>query len=359
MAKNIGRRLEKLRHLLAVQDLKVLLVAKPENRFYLSGFLGSSGVLLVTARDAILLTDGRYQEQARLETSNWELVVYKDSLIKTLAEVCADLKVREIGFEKDYFTYQQFEQLQEHFRGISLRPVAGLVEKLRLIKDEAEISLIREAAVIAGAAFGHLLGVLKYGQSEQEIAGVVDFFIRRQGGGSPAFETIVAAGERGALPHGVASEQQLRRGQMVVLDLGARYRGYVADLTRTICLGRVGARQREIYELVREAQVRALALIRPGVTTGEVDLKARRYLQEAGYGEFFPHALGHGVGLSVHEEPRLASGQEVVLKPGMVVTVEPGIYLPDWGGVRVEDTVLVTSNGCEVLTPLTKDLLVI
>jgi len=316
-------------------------------------------MLLVAPGNAVLFTDGRYQEQARLEAPNWELIIYKGSFIEALAEICTELRLQEIGFEKDYLTYQQFEKLQEHLPHVALRPVTGLIEKLRLIKDVREISLIQEAAVITGAALWYLLGALKYGQPEQEVAGILEFFMRRHGGGLPAFETIVAAGERGALPHGIASEQRIRRGQLVVIDLGASYQGYAADLTRTICLGRIDARQREIYEVVREAQACALAELRPGVRAGEVDAAAREFLAARGYGEYFSHALGHGVGLSVHEEPRLAARQETVLEPGMVVTVEPGVYLPGWGGVRIEDTVLIAQNGYEILTPVTKDLLVI
>ncbi|NPV28523.1 MAG: aminopeptidase P family protein [Firmicutes bacterium] len=352
-------RLERLRRLLAVQDLEALLVTKPENRRYLSGFTGSAGVLLVAPGAAVLLTDGRYEAQARREAPAWKLATFKNSYYEALAEVCAELRLREVGFEKDHLTYQQFEKLREHLSQITLRPVAGFVEELRLIKDAAEIGCIQEAAVITGAAFWYLLGVLEYGQSEREVAGAMEFFMRRHGGDLPAFETIVAAGERGAFPHGVASGQQIRRGQMVVLDLGARFQGYAADLTRTVCLGRADARQREVYEAVREAQARALAHVRPGVQAGEVDAAARGFLEALGYGEFFPHSLGHGVGLSVHEDPRLAPRQERVLEPGMVITVEPGVYLPGWGGVRIEDTVLVTQNGCEILTPVTKDLLII
>lgn len=352
-------RLEKMRRLLATQDLEALFVTKPENRRYLSGFTGSAGVLLITARNAVLLTDGRYEAQARQEALQWQVVIYKNSVFEVLPEICAEFRVHEIGFEQDHLTYQQFAKLQEHLPLISLRPVTGFIEKLRVIKDATEISLIQEAAVVTGAAFWYLLGVLNYGQSEQEIAGTMEFFMRRHGGGLPAFETIVAAGERGSFPHGVASQQQVRCGQMVVIDLGARYQGYAADLTRTICLGRVDPRQREVYEVVREAQARALAHLRPGVQAGEVDAAARGFLATLGYGEFFPHSLGHGVGLSVHEDPRLAPRQETVLEPGMVITVEPGVYLPGWGGVRIEDTVLVTQNGCEILTPVTKDLLVI
>ncbi|KUK32234.1 MAG: Creatinase/prolidase [Thermoanaerobacterales bacterium 50_218] len=353
------QRLERFREILAKEGLEAFLVSKPENRRYLSGFTGSSGFLLITPQEAVLLTDGRYEQQACQEAPDCRILIYKGEFLEAFRETCSDLQIRELGFEKDHLTYYMFEQFEKNLAKVKLRPLSGLVEGLRMVKDQEEIRLIQEAAVITCAAFWYLLGVLEEGQSEQEVAAILEFFMRKNRGGPPAFETIVAAGERGALPHGVATDQKLRRGQMVVLDLGARYQGYAADFTRTVCLRRVDRRQREIYELVREAQGRALEVIRPGVTASEVDGAARSFLQEAGYGEFFTHALGHGVGLSVHEEPRLAPGQEVVLEPGMVVTVEPGLYLPGWGGVRIEDTVVVTETGCEVLTPVTKDLLIV
>jgi len=353
------QRLERFRKLMVEKGLEAFLVSKPENRRYLSGFTGSSGFLLITSHDAVLLTDGRYEQQAQQEADGWTILIYKGEFVETFREICGDLRVRELGFEKDHLTYYLYEQFQENLSQIQLHPSSGLVEKLRMIKDQEEIKLIQEAAVITCAAFCYLLGVLEEAQSEEEVAAILEFFMRKNRGGPPAFETIVAAGERSALPHGVATEQKIRRGQMVVLDLGARYQGYVADFTRTVCLRRVDHRQREIYELVHEAQVRALEAIKPGVTAAEVDAAARFFFQKAGYGEFFTHALGHGVGLSVHEEPRLAPGQEVVLEPGMVVTVEPGLYLPGWGGVRIEDTVVVTATGCEVLTPVTRHLLIV
>lgn len=352
-------RVSNLRRILAAHELESLLVSKPENRRYLSGFSGSSGILLVTCDHMFLFTDGRYEEQARMEASEWSLVIYKRSFVEELVSVCADLRIKELGFEKDFMTYQQFELLKNNLPDIEVRPVSGLVEGLRRIKDETEIQLIQEACTITCSAFQYLLGELRAGQKEREIAGLLEYFMRCQGGSLPAFETIVAAGRRSALPHGVASDQVIRRGHLVVLDMGATFKGYASDLTRTICIGRFDSRQREIYEIVLEAQARALSFIRAGVTAGEADAAARDFIRNAGYADFFPHSLGHGVGLSVHEEPLLAVGQNVILEEGMVVTVEPGIYLPGWGGVRIEDTVLVTQKGCKILTPVSKELIIV
>ncbi|AFV11854.1 creatinase/prolidase [Thermacetogenium phaeum DSM 12270] len=352
-----GGRLKRLRSLLEEQELEALLVAKPENTRYLSGFTGEA-LLLVTGEVGYLFSDGRYEEQARLEAPGWEFVRFKRSFTEVLRDLCRELGLRELGFEKDYLTYQQWEQLKDGFSGV-LRPVAGLIEGLRLIKDDYEVGLIREAGMITAAAFRYVLGEMYEGQEEQEIAGILELYMRQQGGGPPAFEIIVASGERGALPHGTASGKKVRRGEFITLDFGARFQGYAADLTRTVAMRSLSTKQREVYELVREAQERALKVIRAGVTAAAVDAAARSFLEEAGYGGYFNHSLGHGVGLAVHEEPRLAPGQDQELKPGMVVTVEPGIYISGWGGVRIEDTVLVKQNGCEILTPVTKDLIVI
>ncbi|MGD0152170.1 MAG: Xaa-Pro peptidase family protein [Thermacetogeniaceae bacterium] len=355
----MARRLRLLRKFMAERELKALLVTKLENRRYISGFTGSFGIILITPDEASLLTDGRYGTQAQLEAPGWQVLLSETSSPEALADACRKHGVQELGFEKDDVTYQQFEQFQEYFSGIRLRPVLGLVEKLRLIKDTDEIALLQEAGVITGAAYCYLLGHMHAGQTEQDIASRLEYFMRSRGGGMPAFETIVAAGERGAMPHGRATDSQLMAGQLVVMDFGASYQGYMSDLTRTVCVGRSDAKQRHVYDVVLEAQLSALELIRPGVAANEVDAAARQVITRAGYGDYFTHALGHGIGLNIHEPPRLAPRHEVILKPGMVTSVEPGIYLPGWGGVRIEDTVLVTATGYEILTPVTKDFMVI
>ncbi|HHW40726.1 MAG TPA: aminopeptidase P family protein [Syntrophomonadaceae bacterium] len=357
MTVNYSRRLAELRSILAAQGLEALLVMQPENRRYISGFTGE-GALIVTSDTACLFTDGRFVEQAHAEAPDWDLKLVRKTFLEALTEVYGGRHI-ELGFEENYLTYRQFRQIQEQLPQIRLRPVSGLVEKMRMVKDAEEIAMIREAGIITCAAFRHLLGELREGMTEQEAAGVMEFFMRSQGAGLPAFDTIVASGQRSALPHGSASEKRIGLGELIVLDLGATYRGYAADLTRTVALGHYNAKQREVYEVVKDAQQNALDLIRAGITTGEADAAARRVIEKAGYGEYFSHSLGHGVGLAVHEEPRLAPGGELVLEAGMVVTVEPGVYLPGWGGVRIEDTVLVTDKGCEILTPLKKELIVV
>lgn len=357
--KNTTRRLKALRRLMAKNGLDALMVSKPENRRYVSGFTGSCGMLLVTPAEAYLLVDGRYGVQARLEAPDWQLLQPEDASPEVLARICRERGLNGVGFEKDEVTCQRHETLQAYFGGLELRPVLGLIESLRLIKDVDEIAMIQEAGAVAGAAFCYVLGRIHPGQTEQEIASCIEYFMRSRGGGPPAFETIVAAGERGAMPHGLATDAGIGSGQLVVMDLGARCQGYMSDLTRTVCVGRFKNKQRHIYEVVLEAQQSALDLIRPEAAAGQVDAAARQVIARAGFGDYFTHALGHGVGLNIHEAPRLAPAQEMALKPGMVMTVEPGIYIPGWGGVRIEDTVLVTKTGCEILTPVTKEFIVI
>lgn len=352
------KRINKLRHILEQQQLEALLVSRPENVFYLSNFSGGEGQLLVTQQESYLFADGRYKEQALQEAPGCKFILYKRYFTRALAEVTSSQGIREMAFEKDYLTYQDWENLKESFAG-ELFPVKDFVEKLRLLKDETEIELIREAGAITASAFRYLLGEIHQGQSEQEIAALLEYFMRRHGSGTPAFETIVASGERGALPHGAATQKKIQRGEFITMDLGATYQGYAADLTRTICVGTVSAKQREVYEVVREAQERGIRAVRAGVPAAEVDSVAREFLAEAGYSDYFVHSLGHGVGLAVHEAPRIAQQEDLVLESGMVITIEPGVYIPQWGGVRIEDTVLVKEDGCEILTPVTKDLVVV
>jgi len=354
----MARRLGRLRGLIERQNLDALLVTNPENMRYISGFTGE-GLLLIAPGDACLVTDGRYQTQAGLEAPEWRALISRALSADALGEVCREQALAKIGFEKNQVTYQQYEGFQEDFRGLDLLPVAGLVESLRLVKDSEEIAMIQEAGVVAGAAFCYVIGQIYPGQTEREIASQIDYFLRSRGDGPPAFETIVAAGERGAMPHGRATSDKIRSGQMVVMDFGACCQGYLSDITRTVCVGRFDALQRQVYGVVLEAQLSALDHVRPGVIASQVDAAARQVITEAGFGDYFTHSLGHGVGLNIHEAPRLAPKQELVLEAGMITTVEPGVYIPGWGGVRIEDTVLVTETGCEVLTPVAKEFLVL
>jgi Xaa-Pro aminopeptidase len=351
-------RIDRLRALLAPQQLDAILIAKPENRRYLTGFTGSAGAALVTAREALLLVDFRYVEQAAAEAPDCEVVRVPRPTADAITELVRRKELLRIGFEPDGLTYKEHDQLASALRPIAFLPVDG-IDRLRWIKDPDEQALIREAAAIADAGFKHIQRFLRPGVQEREVALELEFFMRRQGAEKEAFETIVASGVRSSLPHGRASDKKLGPGEFVTLDFGAVIRGYHSDCTRTVALGHVSPRQREIYDLVLTAQQTALAGLRPGVNARDVDALARQVIADAGHGEHFGHGLGHGVGLAIHEGPTLSPREDATLEAGMTVTVEPGVYLPGWGGVRIEDLVVLTAQGCEILTRTPKQLLIL
>lgn len=351
-------RIDRLHTLLTQHQLDALLIHKPENRTYLTGFTGSAGVALITGSDALLLVDFRYVEQAAAEASGWEVVKVSRQATETVVEIARGRELRRIGFESDGLTYKQHSDLAKALQPSELVPVDGL-DRLRWVKDTEEIAHIRKAAAIADAAFAHVQSVLRPGVRERDVAVELEFFMRRHGADKEAFETIVASGVRSSLPHGRVSDKVLGSGEFVTLDFGAVVRGYHSDCTRTVVLGEASPRHREIYELVLTAQQRALAGLRPGLTTKDADALARQVITDAGYGDQFGHGLGHGVGLAIHEGPALSPREDATLEAGMVVTVEPGVYLPGWGGVRIEDLVVITPDGCEILTRAPKHLMML
>lgn len=350
------RRVERLRRLMEEQGVPAIMVAKPENRTYLSGFDGTAGIALVTKTEALLLVDFRYTEQATQQAPQFQVIQTSPQPYETLVQVIRERDIERVGFEADYLPFAQVQKLTEALRPVELVPVES-IDRIRWVKDQEEQTRITRAVEIADSAFAHVLEYLRPGVTEQEIAIELEYFMRRQGATKPAFDTIVASGPRSALPHGRASERVLERGDLVTLDFGAVYGGYCSDCTRTVVLGKATEEQRKIYTIVLEAQEKALAALRPGVQGKEVDRVARSFIAERGYGEHFGHGLGHSVGLAIHETPTLSTREENVLEPGMVLTVEPGIYLPGWGGVRIEDLAVVTEDGCRVLTKAPKTLL--
>ncbi|WP_227765965.1 M24 family metallopeptidase [Zhaonella formicivorans] len=351
------KRLHSLRQKLREVRLPALLVARPENRRYISGFTGSSGFALLTTGKSYLLTDFRYVEQAEEQASDFQVVDYGADLGAAIKNILQEEQAEELGFEEDFLTYKQYKTLEDKLQPVALKPAGGLVEQLRLQKDKGELDLLRKAAKIADAGFQHLLKLLKPGLKEVEVALELEYFMRQQGASGPAFETIVASGVRSSLPHGVASQKTLEKGDLVVLDFGAVYQGYHSDMTRTVVLGKASDEQRRIYSLVLEAQLKALDIVKSGLKCSELDDAARSYLAEQCFDKQFGHSLGHGVGLAIHEEPRVAANSTVVLAPGMAITIEPGIYIPGFGGVRIEDLVVVTEAGCESLTHSSKELI--
>lgn len=351
-------RLTRARSLLSERGLDALLVHQAANRTYLTGFTGSAGIAVITDSEALLLVDFRYVEQAAAEAAEFEVIKADRQFIDTLTDVVRARGLRRIGFESESVTVKQHRDYADRLTPAEILPIEG-VDRLRWIKDTDELARIERAVAIADAAFAHVQPLLRSGAVERDIAVELEFFMRRNGAEKEAFESIVASGPRSALPHGRAADRALQSGDLVTLDFGAIYRGYVSDCTRTVVLGQASAKHQEIYGTVLAAQQAALAGIRPGMTGKAADAIARTIIAEAGYGDAFGHSLGHGVGLVVHEGPSLSPREEAELAPGMVVTVEPGIYLPGWGGVRIEDLAVITVDGCRSLTRTPKDLLIL
>ncbi len=350
-------RVERLRQALSEQGLDALLITQPENRRYITGFTGSAGTAIVTAGEAVLLVDSRYTEQAGQQAPSFQVAQVSGRLEEDLVPYLARLGGARWGFEKAHLTVGQHERLQPIFAqaGIVLHGVENLVEALRAAKDEGEQALLRRAVQITDQAFARFCAWVRPGVSEREAAWEIEKAVHDLGGDGLAFPTIVGSGPNGAMAHHESGERLLQAGEPIVVDMGAVYQGYCADMTRTVCLGQPDERFWEIYHLVRQAQERAEAGMRAGATGVEVDRLARQVIAAAGYGDNFGHGLGHGVGLAVHEPLRLSTLSEDVLPVGATVTVEPGIYLPGWGGVRIEDIVLVHEDHAEILTGSSKE----
>jgi Xaa-Pro aminopeptidase len=351
-------RIEKIISSLNERGLDGILITSPFNRRYASNFTGTAGSVLISQKKSVFITDFRYVEQAEKQCKGYEIVQQKKSMKEEIANQVEKLGIKKLGFEQDYVTFAQYKEFESAFE-TELIPVSGIIEKLRLIKSESEIKILKEAARIADAAFEHIITFIQPGITELEVSNELEFFMRKEGATSSSFDTIVASGHRSALPHGVATDKILEKGDLVTLDFGAYYQGYVSDITRTIAVGEPNEKLKEIYDIVYEAQKRGVASIKPGMSGKEADALTRDYITEKGYGEYFGHSTGHGIGLEVHEGPNLSLKSDIVLEPGMVVTVEPGIYIPGLGGVRIEDDTLITSKGNETLTHSTKELIIL
>ena len=353
---NVKGRIERLRALLTEKVVDAVLVTKEENVHYFSGFRGDSTALLVTHERLLLVTDSRYTEQASAEASLYEIVEQRDGLYRKVAELAVEAGVVALGYEGAALVCDQYEKLKEMLGEISFDTSLAL-DALRQVKDTDEIALIRRACAIADEGFAHIIRYIQPGMTELEVAAELEHYMRTLGSERPAFQTIIASGVRGSLPHGIASDKVIARGELVTMDFGAVCAGYHSDITRTICVGRADARQREIYDAVLSAQMRALAVLRPGVTGIEVDRIARDSLAEKNFEQYFGHGLGHSLGLEIHEEPRLSKAGKHIMQPNMLITDEPGVYIPGWGGIRIEDTVLITADGSEPLTRAPKEFI--
>jgi Xaa-Pro aminopeptidase len=360
---NFQARQAKLREHLATTRFQGLLVSHLANIRYLCGFTGSAGLLLIEESHSVFITDVRYDTQAHEEVKAAKVVIAKKALLESLAEILGQRrgrKKRTIGIESEHFTVAEKKKLTKiRPAGITLKDAPPMLERVRMVKDEDEIARIRSAVVLGANLFDRALEVLHPGAKEVEVAAEMELAARRAGADEMSFPTIVASGARSALPHGRASQQAIPSDSFVVCDFGVILTGYCSDQTRTVWVGKPSDEARQAYDAVREAQQAAVAAVKPGIAVGEVDAAARKVLQKAGFGRYFTHSTGHGVGLEIHESPRIANGQREILQPGMVITIEPGVYFPGKWGVRIEDMVAVTAGGCEVLTPTSKDFLAV
>lgn len=352
----IKNRRDKVQRLLKKQGLDALLVTCELNVTYLTGFTGDSSFLVITPDKEILVSDSRYTTQIEEECGGLEKVI-RDSGSTTAALLCRTakaMKLQSLGIEADHMTKSAYDQFAAELDGVTLVDTFSLVEKFRAIKDTFEISEIRRSISMAERTFNVIRQTLRGEQTEADVAHEIEHQIRLFGGDRCAFEPIVGVGPRAALPHAVKTDQQIGESPFVLIDWGAKAGLYASDLTRVLVTGKPPAKLKKIYNIVLQAQMKAIELIRPGISVQEVDRAARGHIEKSGYGKNFGHGLGHGFGLEIHEAPYFSSIHNAELKPGMVVTIEPGIYLPGWGGVRIEDDILVTRNGHEVLSSLPK-----
>ncbi|HSW35578.1 MAG TPA: Xaa-Pro peptidase family protein [Candidatus Limnocylindrales bacterium] len=351
-------RLRQLREQLQHLTVDAVLITNPYNRFYLSGFDGSSGVLMISSEKAYLVTDFRYTEQAAAQAPLFEIVRWQDDLYNSLVPIIVNNGWQKLGFESKHVVHFSYGEMNARLP-VELVPLEHTVETQRARKDQQEIATLRQGAAALDQAFEYVKSVLEPGRTEKEVALALESYLRRQGAEGVPFPFIVASGKRGAMPHGVASSKAMGRGELVTIDFGAIFFSYATDMTRTVSLGEPAERQRAVYDVVNLARQKATEAVKPGMKGSAVDAVAREIIGDAGFGEYFGHGLGHGVGLETHEQPVLNTRSETVLVPGMVVTIEPGIYIPDWGGVRIEDMILVTEQGFEILTRSPHELAVI
>lgn len=360
----MNQRTAKLLELLKENNMDAIIIVNPSNRRYLSYFTGSAGVLYISPKRQVLLTDFRYIEQANKQCPDYDIVNHQSNgALEFLKQYMDEENIATVAVESDSLTYSQYEDYSKKLGNINIKGTKGMVESLRRIKDQEEIANLRRAEEIGDIAFSHIIEFIrenyKTGITENDIALELEVVMRKNGAEGTSFNSIVAAGAKSSLPHAVPGNELLKIGDFVVMDYGCRYNGYCSDMTRTIVIGEATQEHLKIYNTVLKAQKESLAAIKPGKTGKEIDTIARDIINNEGYGEYFGHGLGHSTGLDIHENPRLSQTDDSLLEPGMVVTVEPGIYIPEFGGVRIEDLVVVTEDGIENLTNSPKELIII
>lgn len=353
----MNNRVKKTLKALESYNCEALLVYGAYNRRYLSEFTGSSGYLFITNNRCILLTDFRYMEQSSQQCKGYDIIDFtKKGLMETILELIEEEQVKTLGFEPKNVTYDQYKTLSEAVT-IDLVEVDGLVEKIRMIKDTEELEAIAKAEAIGDAAFTHILSFIKEGVTEIELALEIEYFMRRNGASNNSFDPIVASGARASLPHATPTNTKIKNGQVVLMDFGCIYNGYCSDMTRTVFLGKADDKFKHMYKAVLDAQLASLEALKAGVIGKEIDKIARDIIDVRGYNGKFGHGLGHCVGLEIHEGPRLSPLSETVFEENMVVTVEPGIYIPNFAGVRIEDVVCVKQDGIVNYTSSPKELI--
>jgi Xaa-Pro aminopeptidase len=336
------------------KEIEVFLVTNLKNLNYLTGFDGEGFALIGVSGKNYLLTDSRYTEQAQKESPDFKILTdepkKKNARILALKKIIAKSKIKKIAFESNNLSYANFKKYSESFESIEFLPTENIIEQIRMIKDKEEIIKMKKAAQITTVSLKEVFEIIKPGVRELDIASELAYTMRKKGAQKESFDIIVVSGKRSSLVHGKPSEKKIVGGELIIIDVGANYQSYNSDITRTVIMGKENEKQKEIFSIVSEAQKKALEFLKPGVKCKEVDSVARDIIVKKGYGEYFGHGLGHGVGLDIHELPRVSFNDDTVLLPGMVITIEPGIYLPEVGGVRIEDSVLITEEGYEILT---------
>jgi Xaa-Pro aminopeptidase len=354
----VQNRLSILRNKMDKKAIDAVLLWGDINRNYITGFTGDESCAIITKGKSIFITDSRYIEQAKLQVKGFDILDHKGDFVGFIASLVKEANINKLCFEEDILSYSQYTKFKNALE-CEFLPLEGLVEEMRLIKDKDEIDNITKAAQIADKAFDHMLQFIQVGMKETEIALELEFFMKKQGASDLSFTSIVASGVRSSMPHGVASDKRIKESEFLTLDFGCVYNGYCSDMTRTLVIGEPTEEMINIYNTVKEAQQLALVEIAPGIKCSEVDKIARDYITSKGYGKYFGHGLGHGVGCEIHEAPRLSPKSEATLQSGMVVTDEPGVYVPEFGGVRIEDLILVTEDGYKVLSKSPKELICI
>jgi Xaa-Pro aminopeptidase len=354
-----SRRLEEVRQKIRESQLQGFLVTHLSNIRFLTGFTGSHAALFIQENHSILVTDGRYRSQAHEEVRGPKIVVSAGSLLRALSQNLRLGKRERIGFEANSIDFMMFENVKSIFDRARLVPLSLVVEDVRVTKDSVELANIRDAIAITDRVFKEILTILKPGIRELEVSGEISYLHKCYGAESDGFDPIVASGIRGSLPHGRASEKKIASGEMVTLDFGCRFRGYHSDLTRTVAVGKPSAAMKKIYRIVLEAQQETIDFAQAGIRSASLDRVARRCIELAGFGKQFNHSLGHGIGLEVHELPRISKRSQERLRENCVITIEPGIYVPKVGGVRIEDDILITRHGREVLSKAPKQLIIL